>query len=593
MSHTNEVLAKAESVLSEVKDAETGQRGYLLTQKSRYLQPYYNSVRQASEELQALQALTNDNPRQQARLQQLQSLINAKFAELKQTIDLNQTQGLTAALAIVQTDRGQFLMEQIRAVTQEIQQEEITLLQQRIQQANQDANATVASIVLLSLSTIGLAGVALRQIARYITMLEQMGAMLRTFNEELDQQVQSRTQALSTTNAALESEIQERQQIDAALSERDQQFRSTFNQAAVGIAHVSLDGKWLQVNERLCEIVGYSREELLQKTFQDITYPDDLNADLDYVQQMLANQIQTYSMEKRYIRKNGSLIWINLTASLVRTDEGSPKYFISVIEDISQRKRAEAEIQQLNATLEQRVIARTAELAEVNQELRAFTGTISHDLRSPLTTMKGLAQALLEDYGDVLGEEGYTYTQLIWDSAQRMDQLTKDLLSYSRLSQSQIELHPIDLEQLVRQILMQMQPELQANQAQVNVDFPLPEVIGYQTLLSQVLTNLLTNAIKFVAPDVQPSVHVWSETKGDWVRLWIADNGIGIQPEAQEQIFGIFERLHSAEAYPGTGIGLALVRRGVERMGGRVGVESQPGQGSQFWLELQSASQSV
>ena len=323
-------------------------------------------------------------------------------------------------------------------MTHAIQQEEITLLQQRIQQVNFDANATVASIMLLSLSTIGLMGVSLRQITRYITALEHMGTMLRTFNEELDQQVQARTQALLTTNAALQSEIRERQQIDAALSESNQQFRSTFNQAAVGIAHVSPDGKWLQVNERLCEILGYSREELLQKTFQDITYPDDLNTDLNYMQQMLANQIQTYSMEKRYICKNGCLIWINLTVSLVRTDAGLPKYFISVIEDISPRKRAEAEIHQLNATLEQRVIARTTELAEANQELHAFTSTISHDLRSPLTTMKGLAQALLEDYGDRLGEEGYTYAQLIWDSAQRMDQLTKDLLSYSRLSQSQI-----------------------------------------------------------------------------------------------------------------------------------------------------------
>jgi PAS domain S-box-containing protein len=429
---------------------------------------------------------------------------------------------------------------------------------------------------------------AVRRLLYYIAALERMGVKLQSFNDELDQQVQARTQALLSTNAALQVEIQERQQIETALRESEQQFRSTFNQAAVGIAHVAPDGKWLQVNERLCELLGYSREELLQKTFQDITYLDDLNLDLDYVRQMLANKIQIYSLEKRYLRKDHSLIWINLTVSLVRTSDGSPKYFISVVEDISQRKQAEEAIRQLNVTLEQRVIERTAQLAEVNQELRAFTSTISHDLRSPLTTMKGLAQALLEDYGKDLGEEGYTYTQLIWNAAQHMDELTQDLLIYSRLSQSQIELQPIDLNQLMCQILMQIQPELQARHAQVNVDFPLPEVVAHPTLLTQVLTNLLTNAIKFIAPDVQPQVQVWSEEQGDWVRLWVADNGIGIEPDAQERIFGVFERLHGTEVYPGTGIGLAIVRRGMERMGGRVGIESQLERGSRFWLELRS-----
>ncbi|MEP0872955.1 CHASE3 domain-containing protein [Leptolyngbya sp. FACHB-17] len=592
VSHTNEVLAKAESVLSEVKDAETGQRGFLLTQKTRYLQPYYDSVRQASRELQDLQSLTRDNPRQQARIQQLQPLISAKFLELKQTVDLNRAQGLTAALAVVQTDQGQALMDQIRAVTHSIQQEEIALLHQRIQQANQDATAATASIVLLSVSSIGLVGTGLRRTSHYITTLKQLETRLRTFNQELDEQVESQTQKLLDTNTELRAKIQERQQINIALNERNEQFYSTFNQAAVGIAHVSPAGRWLQVNDKLCKIVGYRRDELLQKTFQDLTYPDDLNTDLNYVQQMLANKIQTYSIEKRYIRKDGSLIWVNLTVSLVRTDHGVPKYFISVIEDISQRKRAEEEIQQLNVTLEQRVIRRTAELTDANQELQAFTSTISHDLRSPLTTMKGLAQALLEDYSQDLNEEGQTYTQLIWDSAQRLDALTQDLLNYSRLSQSEVALRPVNLDQLIRQILLQMQLELQTSQAQVKVDFPLPEVIAHSTLLTQVITNLLANAIKFVAPNVQPNLHIWSEEKEDWVRVWIADNGIGIKPEAQEQIFGIFERLHSAETYPGTGMGLAIVRRGVERMEGRVGVESQPGKGSQFWLELKRANSS-
>ncbi|HEY9637096.1 MAG TPA: PAS domain S-box protein [Coleofasciculaceae cyanobacterium] len=164
-------------------------------------------------------------------------------------------------------------------------------------------------------------------------------------------------------------DITERKRKEEELFESEQRFRATFNQAAVGIAHVDINGRWLRVNHKLCDIVGYTQEELLERTFHEITYPEDLDSDLEYVRHVLASKIQTYSLEKRYIRKNDSLVWINLTVSLVRTQEGEPNYFISVIEDISKRKQAEAEIQQLNETLENRVKERTIELSVANEKL--------------------------------------------------------------------------------------------------------------------------------------------------------------------------------------------------------------------------------
>ncbi|PSN13118.1 hypothetical protein C7293_17225 [filamentous cyanobacterium CCT1] len=407
-------------------------------------------------------------------------------------------------------------------------------------------------------------------------------------------------QQLQATNRQLQHELQERLQTEMELREQEQLFRSTFNQAAVGIAHVSSDGRWLRVNQKLSQIVGYTRDELLQQTFQDITYPEDLDIDLAYFHQMLANEIQTYSMEKRYIRKDHSLIWINLTVSLVRKANGEPNYFISVVEDISERqaalrerKQAEDALQQLNDTLEQRVEERTAQLAEINQELEAFTYSVSHDLRAPLRTMQGFAQALLEDCGERLDDFCQSYIDSIIDDAVQMNGLISDLLDYSRLTRTQVHLQPTELDDVVAETLKQLGAQIEEKQAQINVAASLPRVMAHRSTLIQVVINLVGNAIKFVKPTTQPQIDIFAEEtyqdEGRWIRLWIVDNGIGIAPEHQERIFRVFERLHGAESYPGTGIGLAIVRKGLERMGGQAGVESQLGHGSRFWIALPGA----
>jgi signal transduction histidine kinase len=218
--------------------------------------------------------------------------------------------------------------------------------------------------------------------------------------------------------------------------------------------------------------------------------------------------------------------------------------------------------------------------------MEAFTYSVSHDLRAPLRTMQGFAQALLEDYSDCLDEIGQEYTQYIIEGAVQMDTLISDLLAYSRLSRTQINFQPVDLTYGVQEALRQLSAQIEQRRAEVTVDAPLPQVIAHRLTLVQVVTNLLSNAIKFVKPDVPPKVRIYAQEQQNWIRLSIVDNGIGIAPEHQERIFRVFERLHGVEIYPGTGIGLAIVRKGLERMGGRVGVESQPGQGSRFWIEL-------
>lgn len=244
------------------------------------------------------------------------------------------------------------------------------------------------------------------------------------------------------------------------------------------------------------------------------------------------------------------------------------------------------QVQSYAAELEQRVEERTAELQRINEELEAFTYSVSHDLRSPLRAMQGLAQVLLEDHATKLDPLGREYAERIVSAAQRMDALIRDLLSYSRLGRIDLHLEPVELNMVVEKVLAQLEKEINESRAVVSIDRPLPAVTGHSTTLIQVVANLVENAIKFVAKGTKPKVRIYAEKKEEWVRLWVEDNGIGIAPEDRQRIFRVFERLHSIETYSGTGIGLAIVCKGMERMGGRVGVESAPGKGSRFWIEL-------
>jgi PAS domain S-box-containing protein len=236
--------------------------------------------------------------------------------------------------------------------------------------------------------------------------------------------------------------------------------------------------------------------------------------------------------------------------------------------------------------LEQRVADRTADLVAINQELEAYSYSVSHDLRAPLRAMQGFAQALEEDYGAKLGSAGQDYIQRIIASAQRMDTLIQDLLAYSQLTRADIQLKPASLDLAVKEALAQLRSEIKQSAAKITLAPPLAAVMGQARILTQIVSNLLGNAIKFVASATRPEVKVWTEERGERVRLWVEDNGIGIDPEHQARIFRVFERLHGVETYPGTGIGLAIVNKGANRMGGEAGVESIVGKGSRFWVEL-------
>ncbi|HEU5467655.1 MAG TPA: ATP-binding protein [Gemmatimonadales bacterium] len=248
-----------------------------------------------------------------------------------------------------------------------------------------------------------------------------------------------------------------------------------------------------------------------------------------------------------------------------------------------------AHVRESQHELEKRVKTRTSELQERNEELESFAYSISHDLRAPLRAMDGFSQALLEEYGDQLDATGRQYAERVKAGARRMDLLIRDLLAYSKMTRSDIKVGPVELDRVVRSALDQVEGDARARGARVVVEDRMPRVLGHEATLTQVMMNLIANGIKFVPVGRTPEVRVRTEARDRLVRLWIMDNGIGIPPEYHDRIFRVFERLHRTEEYPGTGIGLAIVRKGVERMGGRVGLESEPDRGTSFWIDLPRA----
>jgi PAS domain S-box-containing protein len=327
----------------------------------------------------------------------------------------------------------------------------------------------------------------------------------------------------------------------------------------------------------------------------DIIHPDDLEATRRRWQDAVATG-KPYQMEHRLRDRFGNYHWFLSLALARRDDTGAIVQWVGTATNIDEQRRAYAELTAARAELrrhaddlENVVRLRTARLEEVNAELEAFTYSASHDLRAPIRHIRGFAEAVLADAGATLSEENQTNLRLILSSACRMDTLICDLLAYSRLSRDEIILVPLALDAVVADVVADQRATIKNQHAEILVHGALPLVMADRVGLQQVLANLVGNALKFVAPGVAPRVVIRAELRGTRVRLWVEDNGIGIEPRYHEDIFTLFRRLHGAKTYAGTGIGLSLVRKGMTRMDGECGVESAPGAGSRFWLDFQAA----
>ena len=368
----------------------------------------------------------------------------------------------------------------------------------------------------------------------------------------------------------------------------EENYRGIFENAVEGMYQTSFEGRLLNANPALARILGFvSPDELVASLInvrqQLYVYPQERDRFLD----LILKQGLILGEEFQFYRKDRQQIWVSINARLVRDEAGAPQFIEGFITDITERKRAEEEIRKLNEELEQRVLDRTAQLKASNKELEAFAYSISHDLRAPLRHIDGFLELLQQKTTARLDEQDRHYMANVSEAARRMGMLVDDLLSFSRMGRNEMSKMQVDLAELVQDVIQELGPEAEGRDVQWKIS-PLPWVTGDRAMLRIVLVNLLSNALKFTRSRSQAEIEIGrmpgQETEETIV--FVRDNGVGFDMTYADKLFGVFQRLHRAEEFEGTGIGLANVHRIIARHGGRTWAEGKVGQGATFYFSL-------
>jgi PAS domain S-box-containing protein len=368
----------------------------------------------------------------------------------------------------------------------------------------------------------------------------------------------------------------------------EDRFRATFEQSAVGIAYTAVQGQMVLFNHKWLQLLDRPAEQLYDLKFQQVVHPEDAGKYSHLMEMVKAHPDNSESAAIRLISGSGLALWVNLVLTYIRPEEPESGYWILVINDIDRLVNAERELRSLNDELETRVEHRTSQLKKANQELESFAYSISHDLRAPLRAISGYSSILLSDYREKLDSDGQTMIDNIHNSSTRMNEMIDDLLRYARLGNKSLVLRPIH----VKDVFAEMEIDYGKRIEELGANVTLPEgedpgsIYGDPTLLHQIFTNLLDNALKYQPPGRQPKINIQVESTPTEIITHFKDNGIGIAPEHFDRIFNIFQRLHSTDEYPGTGIGLAIVKKAVDMMSGTITVESIPGEGTCFTIHL-------
>lgn len=657
---TQEFLKQVDALLSGLKDAETGQRGYLLTGEPEYLRPYTASLSAVDQSLRALGRLAVDVPVQRGRIFRLSTLVPAKLAELQETIRLRDTVGQEAALAVMRTDRGRTEMDEIRRVCAEISKREYSRMDERanLAEAHQYRAGVIAATGTALLFILIAAGV----------IIQDRGARRR---EELTQAVERSRQLLATTLSSIGDGVIA---TDAACRVT---FLNPVAESLTGYSGAEANGRPLRevfriIQEgtrqdaedpaekviRLRAVVGFANHTILVRkdgseipiddsgapirgrdgaiagvvlVFRDVTdrrssekalednearlrlaleaggagtfdwdlvsdhsvwsaghftlfglqpnavepshavwsdrvHPDDLNRVEREMQDCIEGKAP-YRSEYRVISDDGSVHWLHARGQCLNSAAGTPERVIGAVVDVTERKQAEES------------------LVRLNEELELFAYAASHDLQEPLRSVMSCTELLARNYQSKLDPAGQELIQFILGGAVRMRTLIQDLLALSRIGTSEnAALQPVAMDDVLHSTLTAIKTAVDESHAQVRAEH-LPRVGGDAAQLSQLLQNLLTNAIKYGRPGVPPEIRVWAERDGAMWRMGVRDNGQGFAMEEAQLIFRPFKRLHGREV-PGTGIGLAICKRIVERHSGRIWAESTPGEGATFFFTL-------
>ncbi len=541
--HTQVVLDRIDALGRDIADAESASRGYALTGDDVYVDSQRQATADLSAALAELHRLTGDNPGQQRILGALDPLVQAKMARMDEALRVRKSGGLAAVTDLARQGAGRSLMTQIRGWLAEMTAVEQGLLQQRM--AESSLTFRITKITIVSGTTLAL------------------GFLL-------------------FAGLGIHRQFAERQRAEQALRSREEQFRLMVADVTT-YAILTLDprGFITSWNAGAQRIKGYREDEIIGRHFSCF-YPEDALAAGMPDEELRIAAIEGRSEEEGWrVRSDGSMFWANVAITAMRDSAGTLIGFSKVTCDLTERKRAEERVQGLNRKLEQRV----KDLTVSNRELDAFTYTLAHDLRAPLRHVNGFARLLAESAEAKLNDEEARFLDNIAKASKEMGTLMDELLNFARIGRTDIRHESVDLTRLVEDVRGRLRPETQDRSLSWDVE-ELPPVIGDPILLRQALMNLLSNAVKFTQTRSEARIAIGGHNGDGNVTVFVRDNGAGFDMKYSNRLFEVFQRLHDAEQFDGVGVGLAIVRRIVERHGGRVWAEGRPDVGATFYFSL-------
>ena len=541
--HTYRVLELIDEVYDNISQIQSGGRGYLLSGKSEFLQPYQAGIDATATQIAELRRLTADNPIQGPNIDQLQTLLNRAIAGLHDNIELRKSRGLDALQTTFNTTDKEN-MDQVRFTLAAMKNQEHQLLDARSSQSMQSGRRTLANLGLLLV----LACVLLMGFYFFI-------------RHDLD----------------------ERQRVDLALRESDKRFRAVLESAPDAMFIADEHGVIQMANPQAEQLFSYPREEfvgarmdslLFQRTAAKPEAMMGVAADTSAAAERAFQDFQSVAVQFDGVRKGGDLFPADISRSTLEI--GDEHLAIVAVRDRTDRQKAEESLHKFSL-----------DLARSNAELERFAYVASHDLQEPLRMVSSYTQLLAKRYKGKLDNNADEFIGYAVDGANRMQKLINDLLALSRIGTQAKPSEPVETGLVLKRVLGDLQQGIEAAGATVIQPETMPTVSADGTQIAQLFQNLLGNAIKFHGTEApQVKITVEAENDAPFWRFSFHDNGIGIDPQYFDRIFVIFQRLHSKERYAGTGIGLAICKKIVERHGGQLWVESQPGEGANFLFTL-------
>lgn len=571
VEHTHEVMAALDQITFHLSDAENGRRGFILTSSSRYLAHFKTATNRVAADYNQLKRLTADDLQQHDRGDALKSQIDRRFQVLDESVQWHLRHGPDPEKQTAFMEIGQQAMEPVRKTCGAMVETQRGLMEKRRLESLKGMQDTTRMTLIGTGLSMGILSWAFLLLVRENGRRRVAEKSIRMSHDELEQRVAARTLDLASA---------------VARAEQAHEFRDKVMESAVfGLGVLDVKGNFTLVNQHFADIMGYRIEEMIGLSYVQLVSPENLAILSEYFFRVINNRSSVMNREVDVIRKDGS------TASVVfswspMTSKSEVIGVVGTAMNVTAHKQAEAEIRRLNLELEKRVAERTSQLQGVNQELEAFSYSVSHDLRAPLRHVDGFVDMLRQHAAASLDDKGRRYLDIISDSARQMGTLIDDLLDFSRVGRSELKCFPVDMNQLAREALRALESELVSREIEWTIE-TLPAVRADRAMLKLVWINLLSNAVKYTRPRARTEIHIGSRpVDGSSVEFFVRDNGVGFDMRYADKLFGVFQRLHRADEFEGTGIGLANVRRIVTRHGGSVRAEAVLNEGATFGFSL-------